>query len=154
MSTSRRLSRCAAGMGALLCIALMPSRSAAQPHTEAAGGYVLRASTVSTQNLPPRVLEQHGIPTDPHTAVLNVVVQHSEGNLSRHVRADVVAHARNLYGVKTDVDMREVMENGFVSYLGVYKFLPREVLDFHVTARPEASGQTLTLTFRDRLRRR
>lgn len=154
MNTRRWLFGGAAGMGAVLCFTLMPSRSPAQPHTEAAGGYVLRASTVSTQNLPPRVLEQHGIPTDPHTAVLNVVVQHSDGNRSRNVRADVVAHARNLYGVKTEVDMREVVENGFVSYQGVYKFLPREVLDFHVTARPEASGQTLSLTFRDRLGRR
>ncbi|HZF78343.1 MAG TPA: hypothetical protein VEZ89_00995, partial [Rubrivivax sp.] len=44
--------------------------------------------------------------------------------------------------------------NGMVSYMGSYRFLPREVLDFHITAQPEGRQQALTLKFRDRLGRR
>lgn len=131
------------------------SRSyAAQAHVETRGDYVLGASTVSAANLPDTVREQHGIPVDPNTAVLNVTVQRKADGVLRNVPARLDVRARNLYGVETGVDMREVVANDLVSYMGTYRFLPREVLDFQITAPPEAAQQAITLQFRDRLGRR
>jgi hypothetical protein len=126
----------------------------AQSHIEERGDHVLRASTVSASNLPDAMREEHSIPTDPNTAVLNVVVQRKADGATRNVPARIEVEARNTLGAPTPVEMREVVANGMVSYLGVYSFLPREVLDFRITAQPKGSDETVTLEFRDRLGRR
>lgn len=123
----------------------------AQPSEVRQDGYVLRASTVAAQNLPQAMRDRHGIPDDPRTAVLNITVQRTDAGAPRNVAADITAQARNLYGVKTDVQLRRVEAGGQVTYLGVYSFLPREVLDFVVTAQPVGAPRSLRLEFRDRL---
>lgn len=139
----------------LLCgAALAAGSSWGQAHEHTAAGYTVRASTVRAQELPQRSLQTHGIASTPDTAVLNVTVQRGSGKALTNVRADVKAEARNLVGVVTPVPMREITENGLVSYLGVYQFLPNEVLDFRVSARPVGVDHTLELRFRDRLRTR
>lgn len=124
----------------------------AQPSEVRQDGYVLRASTVAARNLPPSMREAHGIPDDPRAAVLNVTVQQqTDAGAPRNVAADVRVQARNLYGVTTDVQLRRVEAAGRVSYLGIYRFLPREVLDFVVVAQPVGTPISLRLEFRDRL---
>jgi Domain of unknown function (DUF4426) len=123
----------------------------AQPAEVREDKYVLRASTVAAQNLPQAMRDRHGIPDDPRAAVLNITLQRSDAGAPRNVAADVSVQARNLYGVKTDVQLRRVEADGQVSYLGVYHFLPREVLDFEIVARPEGAPNRLRLEFRDRL---
>lgn len=130
------------------------SRAFAQAHVHDAGLHVVRASTVSAANLPAAMLEQHAIPALPNVAVLNVTVQRRSGDALRNVPAEVEVTARNLGGIETSVQMREMVADGHVSYLGVYRFLPREVLDFRISARPKGEEQAVTLEFRDRLGRR
>lgn len=137
---------------ALPALGLTASLSApAQPHVHESGDHLLRASTVSAETLPPAMRKQHAIPLDPHTAVLNVTVQRQVDGTRRNVPAAVEVHARNLLGVQTPVPMRETVANGMVSYLGVYRFQPRQALDFRIAARPAGSDERLVLEFRDRL---
>lgn len=125
----------------------------AQPHEQQFGDYVVRASTTSALSLPTVVREQHRIPSTGQHAVLNVIVQDRGDRGLVNGRASIVVRAHNLMGNPTSIEMREVVENGFVSYLGVYEFLPREVLDFTVTVTPAGSTRELVLKFRDRLGR-
>lgn len=140
--------------GAVLLFVFSAPAVLAQPHEQQFGDYVVRASTTSALSLPPGMREQHGIPSTGQHAVLNVIVQApgERGLVNR--RADIEVRAHNPMGHPTSIEMREVVENGFVSYLGVYEFLPREVLNFTVTARPVGSTRELVLKFRDRLGRR
>ncbi|HUG20987.1 DUF4426 domain-containing protein [Piscinibacter sp.] len=153
MGSFRNVHRRLAGSLVLLA-AFAAAGAAAQPHVAESGDYVLRASTVSTHNLPQQMLEKHGIAADPRKAVLNVTVHRKGAAAGPNLAAQVTAQARNVGGIETAVTMRKVVADGFVTYLGVYDFLPREVLDFRVTARPEGSTETLELEFRDRLGRR
>lgn len=138
--------------GILRALPLLAALTAlAQPSEVRQDGYVLRASTVAAQNLPQSMREAHGIPDDPRAAVLNVTVQQTDAGAPRNVAADVSVQARNLYGVTTDVQLRRVEAAGQVTYLGVYRFLPREVLDFVVVAQPVGAPNSLRLEFRDRL---
>ncbi|MGE1125620.1 DUF4426 domain-containing protein, partial [Pseudomonas zeae] len=91
---------------------------------------------------------------DPNTAVLNVTVQQRVDGTERNVPARLDVSARSLSGVQTTVEMREFVANDLVSYMGSYPFLPREVIDFRVTAYPQGTGEAITLSFRDRLGRR
>lgn len=141
----------AAATAVLACLSAAASTAAAQAHVQTSGAYVIRASTVSADNLPSAMREEYGIPTARNTAVLNVTVQRKTDGAMRNVPARLDVQTRTLLGVESGVDMRTVVANDFVSYLGTYHFLPREVLDFRITAHPEGSQQAITLEFRDRL---
>lgn len=149
-SSADCLSRAAAPLFVAM-LAVMSSGVSAQMHVQKNGDYILRASTVSAANLPPSMRTEHGIPSTPNTAVLNVIVQRQVEGALRNVPARLEVQASNLLGAQTAVDMRSVVENNLVSYLGTYNFLPREVLNFRITARPEGAKQSITLEFRDRL---
>ena len=47
--------------------------------------------------------------------------------------------------------MRPVVENGMTSYLGTYRFVPREAFEFTVVARPTQLEKAITLVYRDRM---
>lgn len=126
---------------------------AAQPHEASRGDLVLRGSTVSSGMIDAATAERHGIPRSPDVGVLNVLLARSQGGTLRPMPAQVEAEAWSLSGVRQRLAMREVRENGRVSYLGTYDFLPREVIDFRITARPEDRPDVpaLSLAFRDRM---
>ena len=152
-TTFRTVITTAALASAVLGLAFAAPPAAAQVHTQESGDLVVRASTSSAANLPDKMRQEHGIPTDPNTAVLNVTVQRKSNGAMRNVPARLEVRARNLYGVETSVSMKETAINDFVSYMGTYSFLPREVLDFRVVAYPAGAAQPITLEFRDRLGR-
>lgn len=134
-------------------LALAPVLAWGQPHVKEDGAYLLRASTVSAQALPEEMRREHGIPLDPGKAVLNVTVQKKADGRTYNVPARLEVAAHNLMGVPTGVNVRSVTANGMVSYLGVYDFLPREVLNFRILAWPEGADSSIELTFTDRLGR-
>lgn len=47
--------------------------------------------------------------------------------------------------------MREVMANGYVSYIGTYDFVHGKLIDFSFDAKPQRPDQTLSLTCQDRM---
>lgn len=150
--TSRSITLAAtAALLALLSTAAPPA--AAQAHEQASGDYVVRASTVSAENLPTAMRDRYDIRTPGNTAVLNVTVQRRTNGTLSNVPAQVQVRSRTLLGVENDIQMRSVVANDLISYMGTYSFLPREVLDFRVTAHPEGAPQPITLEFRDRLGR-
>ncbi|WP_157118916.1 DUF4426 domain-containing protein [Azohydromonas lata] len=132
-------------------LALAPLLAWGQAHEQHEGNYVLRASTVSAEALPEPMRRAHGIPSGSGKAVLNVTVQRLLGSQTLNVPARVEVTAQNLMGVTTSVDVRQVLTNGMVSYLGVYDFLPREVLEFRIRAWPQGTKSSIALSFTDRL---
>lgn len=149
LSMSQR--SCAKAISAVV-FGLWASGAQAQSHVEKQGPYLLRSSSVSTMNLSADSARQHGIERADRRAVLNVVVQKvGEGNRLSTVPADVKAQVKTLAGVVRDVDMTASRANGYVSYSGVYSYLPRQVMDITVSAKPEGAQETLKLTYRDRM---
>lgn len=117
------------------------------------GDVLLRSSTVASDGIDAATASRHGIDPSPHRGVLNVVVLSEDRGGRKTLPAKVAASTRNLAGVRSDIDMREVRENDRVSYLGTYEFAPREVLDFKIEAWPAGSRaeQPLTLAYRERM---
>lgn len=123
----------------------------AQVHEARRGDLVLRSSTVASDRINPATAGKHGIEPSPTRGVLNVTVL--RGPDGRTVPAEVAASSVNLAGIRQDIEMREVRADGRVSYVGSYDFLPREVIDFEITARPlrPANSRPLSLKYRDRM---
>lgn len=123
----------------------------AQSHEVRRGDLTLRSSIVSSERIDPATAARHGIEPSPGTAVLNMVLL--RGNAQETVPAEVSAVARSLAGVRQEIGMREVRENGRVSYVGSYRVLPREVIDLEVKAKPLQAEKppTLVLRWRERM---
>lgn len=134
-----------------LLLAISAFCAVAQVHEARRGDFVLRSSTVASDRINPATAGKHGIEPSPTRGVLNVTVL--RGRNGRTVPAEVAASSVNLAGVRQDIEMREVRAGGRVSYLGSYDFLPREVIDFEITARPlrPANSRPLSLKYRDRM---
>lgn len=125
--------------------------AAAQPREIRRGDLVLRSSTVSSERVDPAAASRHGIEPAANRALLNVVL--IRGKAGKTIPAEVTASARNLAGVSQKIEMLEVRENERVSYVGTYEFLPREVIEFKIEARPlqPPNSRPLTLSYRERM---
>ncbi len=138
---------------AALGLGACTASSQAQVHETRQGDHLLRSSTVASDRIDPATARQHGIEPAASRAVLNVLVLRREGAADTPVAAAVTASMQNLAGVRRDISLREVSENGRVSYVGSYEFLPREVIDFDITALPEGAQPDgmLKLGYRERM---
>jgi hypothetical protein len=138
-----------AALAALLCAAA----AHAQPHQNTAHGYTLRASVVSSMDLAESTARKHGIDRSPVHGVLNVTLMKGEGSAAPTLPAQVEARITGLYGAHHSVQLNEERALGRVSYYGSFRHEPREVLDFEITARPQAGGPRVVLGFRERMGR-
>lgn len=134
----------------VLGLALSPRESAAQPHEKRESGYVVRGSTVPSQSFDAATARAHGIEPTASRGVLNVTVSKVGQALTENLRADVRASARELTGRKHEIQMRPVVSNNMVSYIGVFEFVHRQVLTFEIVATPQQSGKPVILSFEER----
>ena len=108
---------------------------------------MLRANVVRTEALPGAVLQRHGIEAGPERALLNVVVVSHKAGATKSIRARVHAQLEVLTGQDLDIEMKPVVEDGGISYVGVFSIPPRaSAIRFTVRAQPE-QGDLLTLEF-------
>lgn len=134
-----------------MLLAALAFAAAAQPREARRGDLVLRSSTVASERIDAATAARHGIEPAANRAVLNVVLL--RGPKRQPVAAEVTASSRNLAGVRQEIGMKEVREGGRVSYVGSYEFLPKEVLDIEITAKPlrPDEARPLTLSYRERM---
>ena len=150
-SRARRHGLGRAGLALLLALTLVPGLSMAQAHEQREGGYTLRSSTVPSRSFDAATARNHGIEPAADRAVLNVTLMKDGAAGADNVRAQVRASVQELSGRRRAVEMRPIVANGRVSYLGAFDFLPRQVLRFEVVATPEPEGRPITLNFEETL---
>ena len=95
----------------------------------------------------------HGIEPAANRAVLIVLVLRRSGKVTTPVTATVTALLHDLAGVPHHINMRKITQNGWITYMGTYDFLLREVIDFKVTALPDGAkpGPMLKLSYQERM---
>lgn len=124
----------------------------AQSHAVTDGPFTLRSSTVASESLLPASAKEHGVKRAADVGVVNVTVERrdAQGGTST-VPAKVKVETRSLTGRTAEVPVKETRANNYISYLGTYSFLPREVVDITVTAVPAGEKKALKLTYRDQM---
>ncbi len=125
-------------------------RGGSAVHVSEFGRYTLRANAVDSESLAPGTAENHGIERAADRAVLNLVILERKDGRQLPVRAEVSATQRNLLGQTEAIEMREIEQNGRVSYLGTFEFAPLRNFSFSITARPADGGEPMTIEFEDR----
>lgn len=123
----------------------------AQPHSVRHGNFAMHSSVVSSKSIAAETARQHGIEPADDVGVLNVVVLRETDGVQWPIRASLSASRTTLSGVTRDIELREVQAQGRVSYVGTFEFVPREVLDFNVTARIDPASPLLQLSYRERM---
>jgi hypothetical protein len=136
-----------------LAISVAATQAAAQLYTAESATHVLRVNAIVSDQLPERTAQAHGIEPAPDRGVLNaVVLRKSDGaeHTAVTVASDVQALRQNLLGQREVIEMRPVVADERVSYLGTFSFAPLRNFRFMVTAAPRDGGETLRVEFDDR----
>jgi hypothetical protein len=137
-------------LAASAVLVLQAGQAAAQNHEQTFERYVLQSNVVSSLSIPQASAAVHGIRRAADQGILNVTVL-KKGQSLQTVPARVRAHAVSLAGSKRDIEMKETTAGDWVSYTGTFSFAPREVLDFKIVAEPAGSGETLAMSYRERV---
>lgn len=144
----------------LLCLCLLvlatacggPGPSADVPEAEPAaasnadiGTHVVHFSAQTTDQLPLEIAQAYQIQRSPERAMLNIAVIRKADNTS--VKADISVRTRNLTQQLKNVELRPVMEQDAIYYIGETKVANRETLIFEITVRPEGVERLSEIRF-------
>jgi hypothetical protein len=133
---------------------LLAGAAQAQSHSTESGSYLLRSTTVASEQIDAEAAQRHGVVPARDRAVVNVVLLRRDGaGAYTTVPARVTVSMHTMSSYSSNIEMSEVRENGGISYLGSYEFLPRQMINFEVLAAPteDAQQQPLTLDYRERM---
>lgn len=132
----------------VLALTLLPVGAQAE-QAVSFGKYIAYYNAVQTSFLTPKIAQDYGIVRSRNRVMLNISVQQRTGNGLKAVHASVTATASNLSGQLKEIDMREVTDGDAIYYLGEFSVDNEEMLDFTVHIKPEPSGPSHVLRFRE-----
>jgi hypothetical protein len=133
---------------ALAALMALAAPSARAEQSVSLGEYTVHYNALNTDALLPEVAQRYGISRSKTQALLNIAVLKSvAGTTAQPVTARVEARARNLNNQLTNLDMREVKDQGAIYYLGTTRVNDGDTLTFTVTVTPEGKGQPVGVEF-------
>lgn len=113
------------------------------------GGYAIHHNAMTTDSLPAPMATAYGIQRSKSRALLNVsVIREEPGTIGTPVHADVRAVARNLFGQTRPIELREVVEDRAIYYIGTFPVTHREILTFDFEVLPRGGRYPLRATMR------
>jgi len=113
------------------------------------GEYVVHYNTLSTDLLDPAVARQYKIKRSKSRAMLNVsVIKQADGGPQHAVPAEVEATSSTLTGHKEILNTREIREGDAIYYISDFPVANRDSLNFVILVKPENTGKTYSIEFR------
>lgn len=94
----------------------------------------VRASLSPSLALGEAVAQRYGIARERGTHLLLVGVRQGPAHDETSLPARVTAYARDLRGVRQDIELREIRSDGFIDYAGTVRASPPDTLSFVVDA--------------------
>ena len=113
------------------------------------GGYTIHHNALTTDSLPVQVATAYGIQRSKSRALLNVsVIRDEPGSMGTPVRAQIRAVAKNLFGQLRNIELREIVEDKAIYYIGDFPVAHREGLRFEFEVMPEGGRYPLRASMR------
>lgn len=126
--------------------ATVPEARPAEESYVSAGGFTVHFSAQSTDQLPTEVARQYNIVRSKNRAMLNVsVIRDSD---SMPVTADVTVKTVNLTGQLKNVNMRKIVEQEAIYYIGEIPVANNETLVFDISVQPEGQSDSIDVRFK------
>ncbi len=149
MSFAMTKSAYAAAFSVLL---LAPSSTPATTSQIVSGEFVVHYVCLPTEFLSPLVAKRTKIDRDHRRAFLSVVVLKRAEGREQPVPASVRVRAVNLISQLQMIHMREIFEQGSVSYIGDFRVAHEDVLKFTLNVVPEGESRMVTVNFQEHFR--
>jgi hypothetical protein len=124
----------------ILLTLLVPFLALATPGVQRHGDLNIHYNALPATALPTQSLKQLGVSDAAHKGLLNVLVMHGSDTSGSSVPADVQARAMTETGAPVRVDVREIREDGNVTYVGIFPLESSGKLRFDLDVTPH--GET------------
>lgn len=148
LRSSRFLTAAAVFLLGVVWLAVSPTTARAE-NMQDFGDYVVHVNALNTNLLPPSVAADYKFRRSPYQALLNIaVLRKVMGTTGQPVPARVTGSARNLTGVITELNLREIREGTAIYYIDTFRISNEETLEFQIQVRPEGTDDTFNVVFR------
>ncbi len=112
-------------------------------------GYTLHVNALTTDQLTPEVAREYGITRSKGKAMMNVVISRNEaGGTGTPVTGTVTTVARNLTNQIKDMEMREIVVQDAIYYIGVISVDHEETIVFNMDVTPVDETQPFLISYR------
>lgn len=112
------------------------------------GNYTIHVNTLTTDQLPSEVAREYKIARSKSKAMLNVVITKNIDGADKPVTGTVITVARNLASQIKDMEMREIIEQDAIYYIGVISVDNEENIIFDIEATPVNESEPFLMTYR------
>ncbi|TDJ18944.1 MAG: DUF4426 domain-containing protein [Gammaproteobacteria bacterium] len=112
------------------------------------GNYTIHVNTLTTDQLPSEVARKYKIARSKSKAMLNVVITKNIDGADKPVTGTVITVARNLASQIKDMEMREIIEQDAIYYIGVISVDNEENIIFDIEATPVNKSEPFLMTYR------
>ena len=112
------------------------------------GNYTIHVNTLTTDQLPSEVAREYKIVRSKSKAMLNVVMTENIDGVDKPVAGTVTTVARNLASQIKDMEMREIIEQDAIYYIGVISVDNEENIIFDIEATPVNESEPFLMTYR------
>jgi hypothetical protein len=136
------------GLFALLSLLLLTLPAHAE-QAKKFGDVEVHYNAMPTDELVPEVAKNYKIDRSRNRGMLTIsILKRMNLGVSQASRAKVTASIVTLTGQNIDIPMREIIEGTAVYYIGEFRINAPGTLTFAISAKPEASDQTLSFEFK------
>lgn len=105
-------------------------------HARGFGDYMVHVNALTTDQLPADVARTYRIQRSKSQAMLNVVIMKNEGGVDKPVTGTVTALIRNLASQIKNFEIREIIEQDAIYYIGTVSVANAETLIFDIDVTP------------------
>ena len=139
--------RMLAALAMLLLASLSVPAHAERTHVQ--GAYTVHYNAIPTTVLSPDIARHYGITRSAGRGLINIAVLRRDGEATQPqaVRARVLAHVRSLIGQRIPVELREVVEQDAVYYIGDFRVRGEERLRFELEVTPDGARLPIPVRF-------
>jgi len=120
------------------------------PHENAKtyGDYTVHVNVLTTDQLPADVARSYNISRSKSRGMLNVVITKNIDGVDKPVTATVSTVTRNLASQLKNMEIREIVEQDAIYYIGDVQVDNEEILIFNIDVAPENKTNPFLLAYR------
>ncbi len=112
------------------------------------GDYTVHVNVLTTDQLPADVARSYNISRSKSRGMLNVVITKNIDGVDKPVTATVSTVTRNLASQIKDMEIREIVEQEAIYYIGDVQVDNEEILIFNIDVTPKGKTRPFSLAYR------
>ena len=117
-------------------------------HAKVFGNYTVHVNALTTDQLPSDVARTYRIQRSKSRVMLNVVIMKNEGGVDKPMTGTVTALTRNLASQIKNLEIREIIEQDAIYYIGTVSVANAETLIFDIDVTPANETTSFLLNYK------